>query len=79
MGGQGDQRSRGGQSEEAFNERGLAGDVVLRQPSDLSLPNHVHRLDSLKRSPRRVKCSEPLTRSDPPLDGSVILLNVLFR
>ena len=40
------------EAEEAFNERGLAGNNVLRQPSALSLPKHVHCFDSLKRSTR---------------------------
>ena len=30
-------------------------------------------------SPRRVKSSEPLTRSDPALDGSVILLDDIVQ
>src|SRR5215212_8895715 len=64
-------RSSCSQSEEASNERDLPSDVVLRQPPDLSLANHVHGLNSLKRSPRRAKGSEALTGSDPPFYGSV--------
>ena len=36
-------------------------------------------LNSLKRSPRRVKGSESLTGSDPPFDGSVILLDDIVQ
>lgn len=42
---------------------------------DLSLADHVHGFDSLKRSAGRVEGPETLTCSDPPLDGSVILLD----
>jgi hypothetical protein len=72
------QRSRYRESDEVSNERGLPGDVVLRQPPHLAFADHVHRFDFLNRSPGRVKGSEPLTRSDPPLDGSVVLLNGLI-
>jgi hypothetical protein len=54
------------------DERGLSGDVTLRQPPDLSLSDHVHRFDSLKCSPLGVKGSEALTCSDPPLYGSML-------
>jgi hypothetical protein len=63
------------EAKEASDERGLTGGVVLRQPPDLSLADHVHRFDSLKRSPRRVKRSESLTRSDPTLDASMVLFD----
>src|SRR5215212_9651997 len=72
-------RSSCSQSEEASNERDLPSDVVLRQPPDLSLANHVYSLNSLKRTPRRVKGSEALTGSDPPFDGSMILFNNIIQ
>jgi len=53
----------------------LAGDVVLRYPPHLSLANHIHRFDPLKRSPRRVEGPEALTRSKAPLYGSMILFD----
>jgi hypothetical protein len=67
-------RSRYLEAEEVVNECCLPSDVILRQPPYLSLTNHVHRFDSLKCAARRVEGAESLTRSDPPFDGSVILL-----
>jgi hypothetical protein len=40
---------------------------------DLSLANHVNRLDTLNRSPRRVIRPETLTRSHPAFDRPMIL------
>jgi len=68
-------RSPHGQTEDVFDEHGLSGDVVLRYPPHLSLANHVHRFDPLKRSPRRVEGPEALTRSKAPLYGSMILFD----
>jgi hypothetical protein len=68
-------RSHRFQPEEASNERGLPSDGILWQPSDLSLSNHVGRLDTLKSSPRRVKGPESLTGPEPALHGSVILFD----
>ena len=62
-------------TEQTCNECGLPKDVILRQPPDLSLANHVHRLDTLNRSLRRVKRSEALTRSHPAFDCPMILLH----
>jgi hypothetical protein len=45
------------------------------QLPDLSLANHVHRLDTLDGSPRRVKRPETLTRSHPAFDRPMILLD----
>ena len=61
------------------NECCLPSDVILRQPSDLSLTNHVHHFDSLKCSAGRVEGAESLTRSDPPFDASVILLDDIVQ
>ena len=69
---------RGGETEEAVDERNLPGDVALRQPPHLPFSDHVHRLDPLNRSPRRVIRSEALHRSDPAFDGSVILLHYVI-
>ena len=57
-----------GETEETVDERNLPGDVALRQPPHLPFANHVHCLDTLNRSPRRVKRSEALHRSDPAFD-----------
>jgi hypothetical protein len=66
---------RGGEAEETVDERNLPSDVALCQPPHLVLPNDVHCLDTLNRSPRRVKRSEALHGSHPAFDGSVILLH----
>ena len=62
-------------SEESGDEGNLPKDVALLQPPDLPLANHVHRLNTLNGSPRRVKCPEPLHGSDPAFDRPVILLH----
>ena len=54
-----------GQLQEASNERGLPDDVVLWQPPDLSVSDHIHRLDTRNRSPRRAERSESLTCPQP--------------
>ncbi len=41
-------QSATGETEEPCYERHLPNNVVLRQPSDLSLADHVHRLDTLR-------------------------------
>jgi hypothetical protein len=53
----------------------LASYVVLQCPSDLALAKDVHRFDPLKRSPRCAEGPEALTRSQAPLDGSMILFD----
>jgi len=67
--------SSNGHAENVSDEHGLTGYVVFRYPPHLSLAYHVHRFDSLKRSPRGVKRSESLTRSKSPHYGSMILLD----
>jgi hypothetical protein len=69
------QRSRRYEAEQPFDECGLAGDIVLWQPPYLSFADHIHRFDTLKRSPCRVKRSESLACSDPPFDRPVVPLD----
>ena len=70
------QRLRSGsEAEQTVDESNLPGDVALRQPPHLPLPNHVHCLDTLNRSPRRRKRSEALHGSHPAFDAPVILLH----
>jgi hypothetical protein len=64
-----------GETEEPGYECHLPNDVVLRQPSHLSFADHVHRLDTLNGSPRRIERAKPLTGSNAPFDRSVILLH----
>src|SRR3984893_12278057 len=64
-----------GEPEELCNERDLPSDVILRHPPYLSFANHVHRLDTLNRSRRRIKGPEALTSSHSPFDRPVILLH----
>src|SRR4051794_4638252 len=68
---------RGGETEEAVDERNLPGDVALRQPPHLTFPNHVYRLDTLNRPPCRVKRSESLHGSDSTFDCPVVLLHYI--
>jgi hypothetical protein len=45
----------GGDAEQAGNKVSLANGVALRQPSQSSLVDHVHRFDSLQRPPGTLK------------------------
>src|SRR5512133_842476 len=58
-----------------MNELTLADDIALGQPADLPLPNRVHGLVALDRSPRAFSRSESKARGNPLLDESVILLD----
>ena len=69
---------RDGETKETVDERNLPGNVALRQPPHLTFPNHVYRLDTLNRSPCRVKGSEALHGSDSTFDCPVVLLNGLI-
>ena len=61
--------------EQLFNELNLALHVVLPQPANLPLPDHVHRLISLNRSPGRMEFSKALLGVDSAFDRAVILLD----
>ena len=67
-----------GEFEQPCNERNLPRDVALRQPSHLSLPDHVHRLDALNRARRRPEAAEALTGPNASFQGAVVLLNGLI-
>jgi hypothetical protein len=66
-------------SEESGNERNLSENVALLQPPDLPLANHVHRLNTLNRPPRRVKRPEALTCSYAAFDRPMILLHHIVK
>jgi hypothetical protein len=63
----------------ALNEADLSNDIALRYPPHLSLANHIHCFDFLSRPPRRVERPEALTRADPPLYGSMVLLHYIVQ
>ena len=48
-------------------------------PPRLPLPDHVHYLVSLDRSPRRLKLAKPLLGLYSSFDRSMILLRMLFK
>ena len=60
--------------EELLDELNLTWNVSSTHPPNLSLPDHVHRLVSLNRSPRRLEFSESLLGVHTPFDGSMVLL-----
>jgi len=60
--------------EELLDELNLTWNVSSTHPPNLSLPDHVHRLISLNRSPRRLEFSESLLGVHTPFDGSMVLL-----
>ena len=55
----------GSHLEQLVNELNLAPNVVPPQPPNLPLPDHVHCLIALNRSPGRVELSEALLGVDP--------------
>ena len=61
-----------------MNESPLADDIALRQSTDLSLPDCMHRLVTLDRSPRSFGRSESEAGRDALLYESMILLNGLI-
>jgi hypothetical protein len=64
----------GSQIEELLDEADLTEDIIPAHPSNLPLPNHVHRLMALDRSPRRLELPKSQLGIDPTFDGSVVLL-----
>jgi type I restriction enzyme M protein len=65
----------GGQPEQLSDEPDLGPNIIAPHPPNLPLPDHIHRLISLNRSPSRMKFPEALLSVDPAFDGSVILLD----
>jgi hypothetical protein len=68
----------GSHLEQLCNELNLAPNVVPPQPPNLPLPDHVHCLIALNRSPGSVELSEALLGVDPAFDGAMVLLNGLI-
>ena len=64
----------GSQIEELLDESDLTEDIRSAHPPNLSLPDHVHRLITLNRPPRRLEFSKFLLGVDAAFDRSVVLL-----
>ena len=65
----------GSQIEELVDKSDLKEDISSTHPPNLPLPHHVNRLIALKRSLRRLECSEPLLGVHPAFDPSMVLLH----
>ncbi len=64
----------GGHSKEAGNEGDLPVGVSFAHCADLSLPDHVHDLVSLERSPCCLEGKEAHPGLDQPFEKAVVLL-----
>jgi len=60
--------------ENLLDELNLAWNISSTHPPNLSLQDHVHRLVSLNRSPRRLEFSESLLCVHTAFDRSMVLL-----
>ena len=69
----------GSYSKQAGNEGNLPGDIPFAHTSHLSLPDHVHHLVSLQRSPGRFHRKEAHPWFDQPFDEPVVLLNQVIE
>jgi hypothetical protein len=61
-------------SEEACNKGNLSEDIALRYPPSLAFSDHVDRLNTPDRTPRRVKRAEALHGSDPAFDKFCLII-----
>ena len=61
--------------EQVVDELNLSPTIRTAHPPRLPLPDHVHSLVALERSPRRVECTKPLLGFHASFDRSVILLH----
>jgi hypothetical protein len=64
-----------GQPEQLSDKPDLTPNVLARDPPNLALPYHVHRLVALNRSPGRVEFSEALLGVNPAFDRAMVLLD----
>lgn len=69
----------GDESEDAFDEADLLGDIALCQPSNLSFADHVHCFIALDGSFCSGERAEAQARIDPPFDRTVILLHNIIE
>ena len=65
--------------EQLVDELNLSPNIRIASPPRLPLPDHVHGLVSLDRSPRRLKLAKPLLGLYSSFDRSMILLRMLFK
>src|SRR3954452_24056096 len=72
-------RSLCGEPKESFDETDLSDDVAFRQPSHLSLSDHVHRLVTRDGPQCAVNRAEPKTRRDALLHEAMILLQYVVQ
>ena len=71
--------SLGSEAEDSINKLVLASDGTLLHPPHLALPNVVHHLVALLRSPLRSELPKVLLGTDLFLDGAVILLQNVIQ
>jgi len=68
-----------GQPEYICNESDVTYDIISTYPPNLSLPDTMHRLVALNRSPSRMEVPEALLGLHPPFDRSMILLKNVIQ
>jgi len=61
------------------DEQNLPNDIRFRQPSHLALPDHMHNLVTLYRSPGSIERAETLASIYPPFDRSMILFHNIIQ
>jgi hypothetical protein len=65
--------------EEFRDEGGLMANVAPLNVSNLTFPDHRHRLKTCQRSPRRSETAEAKPRPDQALDAPMILLDNIIQ
>lgn len=68
-----------GQPEYICNESDVTYYIISTYPPNLSLPDTMHRLVALNRSPSRMEVPEALLGLHPPFDRSMILLKNVIQ
>jgi hypothetical protein len=69
----------GGDAEELVDELALADNIPLGQPTDLSLPDQMHRLVSFDRPPRVLRRTKAKTRHNALFDEAWSCSMMLFK